>query len=294
MATINLSKRLESAEATGDAKLINLSKTAAINLSKKGIELHTAKVAMIMDISGSMDWLFSNGTVMDVSYNALSQGVVFDDDGMIDVFTFGQTAQYEGEFGVADLDKFRNKVTQLKHKLQPDTDYALALKSLADHYKGNTGGLPVYVNFITDGDCNSVERAMQALRELAKQKIYVQFIGIGKKDHFSMELIEKHLVQSVSAPATQSQPEPKKSKGFLSSLSNALFGSDESSSSATVTSNAAAHFNPQQFKSLAQIMDQGKRENLTHFSYFAVQDISRVKSELLFDLMTEKYFDWVK
>ena len=49
---------LEKSSQELDKVLVNLSKSRKVNLSK-----HVAKVALAMDYSSSMDWLYKNGSV---------------------------------------------------------------------------------------------------------------------------------------------------------------------------------------------------------------------------------------
>jgi hypothetical protein len=42
--------------------------------------------------------------------------------------------------------------------------------------------LPVYVIFITDGDCDDHSNSEKALKEASKHGIFFQFVGIGKEN----------------------------------------------------------------------------------------------------------------
>ena len=56
--TIDMSKSKENL----DKVLINMSKSSKVDMTK-----HTARVALAMDYSGSMNWLFNNGSVRKLS-----------------------------------------------------------------------------------------------------------------------------------------------------------------------------------------------------------------------------------
>lgn len=62
-AVIDMSKSAESLNKV----LIDMSKSSKIDMSK-----HTARVALALDYSGSMGWLFSDGSVQKNDYEALA------------------------------------------------------------------------------------------------------------------------------------------------------------------------------------------------------------------------------
>ncbi|WP_372630452.1 VWA domain-containing protein [Cohnella sp.] len=76
---------------------IDLAKKNFIELKKKandvasslGLGNQKAKVALALDISGSMASTFKNGTVQKVVEELLALGVKFDDNQAIDIFLLG-------------------------------------------------------------------------------------------------------------------------------------------------------------------------------------------------------------
>ena len=65
-------------------KLLSLAKSAAISLAKSNMATHKAKVALALDVSGSMSDLVNSGAVQRVCERALALGLNFDDDGEIE------------------------------------------------------------------------------------------------------------------------------------------------------------------------------------------------------------------
>ena len=63
--------------------LINMSKDSKIDMSK-----HTARVAMVMDYSGSMSHLFRNGAVQETITRLLPIALKFDDNGELESWIF--------------------------------------------------------------------------------------------------------------------------------------------------------------------------------------------------------------
>ena len=65
-----------------------LKKTAGVILEKKKLTNVTARVGLILDISGSMRTLYKNGTVQKVVERILAVASKFDDDGALDVWVY--------------------------------------------------------------------------------------------------------------------------------------------------------------------------------------------------------------
>ncbi|OWA34336.1 copine-1 [Saccharibacillus sp. O16] len=194
--SIDLQKRAEE-------NLINLSKKATISLSKKGLGSQRARVALALDISGSMTGLFSSGMVQAVCERTLGLGMNFDDNGAADVFLFGVQDYSIGEIGKENFYEFVNREIRPKYKLENGTNYAGVMQRIADHYypgalsvrKGLFGlgrgkvsvhtpppeEQPVYVIFVTDGNCFDADRAAELIRQTSHLGIFWQFVGVGRE-----------------------------------------------------------------------------------------------------------------
>jgi stress response protein SCP2 len=90
---VRLEKKLSD---RGDTKLLSLTKKAAVSLEKKGLGEHTARVAICLDISGSMSPLYRSGKIQALAERVLALGMRFDDDGEIDCFLFGKDGYAPG------------------------------------------------------------------------------------------------------------------------------------------------------------------------------------------------------
>lgn len=175
-------------------ELLSLVKTSQINLDKRKLSNHRARVALMLDISGSMQGLYNSGKVHELVKRVLPLGLQFDDDGQIDVFAFGSNAQEIGEYG---LSNYKECVPDILRKTRfSGTRYDKALELLLSRYKGST--MPVYVMFVTDGETENKSESERLVRELSKEQIFLQFIGLGED----------------ITPDTQ----PKKAKGFFGRL----------------------------------------------------------------------------
>lgn len=82
-STINLEKRIAEVQSRAP-DMVSLVKSVGLTLEKKGVSIPKAKVALVLDISGSMSGLFRSAPVDALAQRALALGLTFDDDGEID------------------------------------------------------------------------------------------------------------------------------------------------------------------------------------------------------------------
>lgn len=178
--TIDLRKKRLIDLEKKDPKLVSLAKKATISLEKKGVDQQRAKVALLLDISGSMAGLFKSGAIDRLVQRILALGLSMDDDGDIDVFLFGRHAH---DYGSVNANSYQTFVTdmQRKHSLEYATMYGEAMKMVRRHYQGQPdwGDLPVYVMFVTDGGTQDVRVSETQIKEASGEPIFWQFMAIG-------------------------------------------------------------------------------------------------------------------
>lgn len=63
-------------------------KSLKIVLEEKQLTTVTARVGLVLDITGSMRTLYKNGTVQKVVERILAVAAEFDDDGMLDIWVY--------------------------------------------------------------------------------------------------------------------------------------------------------------------------------------------------------------
>lgn len=150
-------------------------------IDNKGLFAQTARVALVLDISGSMDSLYRNGLVQTLCERALPLGIKFDDNKAIDVFLFSDGSRHRdlGELTEGNFDGYVDNVILKKHNdLWGGTEYAPVMNSIIDKYT-KTKGAPAYIMFVTDGDNSDHSAAEKAIRRASEFGIFWQFIGIG-------------------------------------------------------------------------------------------------------------------
>lgn len=203
---------LDKVESTAPG-LVSLAKTAKVSLEKRNLFGTRAKVAVVMDYSGSMSREYSSGRVQNLTERILALATQLDDDGSIDFFVFDSSAAHLGE---VPLDNYAGAVTRLTQgRHMGTTDYAGAFRVVRDHFgfappklvsqttekKGLFGrkkkvegavdvalpdnlrpaNEPVFAIFLTDGAPNSKPQAVQALIEVSTAPIFWKFLSIGSE-----------------------------------------------------------------------------------------------------------------
>ena len=266
---INMSKgvRLDKQLAGKPPQMVNLVKKAGISLEKKGLSEHRARVALCLDISGSMHQLYKSGKVQALCERVLGMAVQFDDDGACDVFTFGTGGYDEGPL---DLQNYKGWIQQLLNRrgLEGGTNYNKAMQAVRRHYFPDAGGgqrnsphaekLPVYVMFVTDGQTTDQHGTKQQVEWSAYEPLFWQFMAIGRS--------------SRNVTAQGAPPAKKKKGGFGARLASALGGD---------------------FQFLEELDNMSSRY-IDNADFFSVADPADISDEQLYDLMMNEYPTWLQ
>jgi stress response protein SCP2 len=248
---IELEKKLEKQAP----KLLNLSKKAKISLEKVGLQNHDAKVALCLDISGSMSSLYTKGKIQEFAERILALATRFDDDGAIDIFLFGQNAHNIGELSVDNFHGFISRMN-VKYPLEGGTYYSKAMKMVREHYFKQAivrkmpfpQTVPVYVMFITDGATSDEDKTRAQLKDSSYEPIFWQFMAIGK---------------------SKKDRKKRKELGFLQRIVRTNF-------------------------TFLEELDEMEGRFIDNASFFSVEDPAQIADDELYDLLLEEYPSWVK
>jgi hypothetical protein len=180
---INMEKNL----AVQAPALLSLTKTAAVSLEKRGLGEHTARVALCLDISGSMSQLYRNGKIQQLAERILALALRFDDDGEVDVFLFGEKGHAADSMNLGNYQGYID-ATLHRHHLEGGTRYARAMSLIRQHYFGSSeqrqtpllDQLPVYVMFVTDGRTMDEADTRTQVRSSSFEPLFWQFMAIGR------------------------------------------------------------------------------------------------------------------
>lgn len=270
--SISMSKavRLDKQLAGQPPQMVDLVKKAGISLEKKGLSQERARVALCLDISGSMYKLYQEGKVQALCERVLGMAVQFDDDGACDVFTFGTGGYDEGPL---DLANYQGWIAELlaKRKLEGGTNYNKAMQAVRQHYFPDGGGgprnsprpdtLPVYVMFVTDGQTTDQAGTKKQVEWSSYEPMFWQFMAIGQSS------------RNVTAQGAPPMSKKKQKRGgFSARLASMLTGD---------------------FQFLEELDDMPGRF-VDNADFFSVADPADLSDEQLYDLMMNEYPGWLK
>ncbi|WP_282173075.1 vWA domain-containing protein [Cytobacillus firmus] len=166
-----------------------LKKSAGIVLEKKKLTNVTARVGLVLDISGSMRKLYKNGTVQRVVERILAVASQFDDDGALDVWV------YDNEFSrlkpVTEHD-FEGYVDQyilnndLIHKFGRNDEPPVMEDVIKKYTSEDPSKDPAFIVFINDGGCKRTIK--KPVVSSSGKPLFWQFVGIGESN---FEVLEK-------------------------------------------------------------------------------------------------------
>ncbi len=193
--TIELKKRLslEKAQKTGNASIIDLTKKSLVTLEKKNLLGVRARVALVLDASGSMNWQYNNGDVQRVVNRLMPLAINFDDDGSFECWAFAQHTTRLDEVTLQNVNDFV-KTTKGGHKNWQVgariNEEIPAITAVIDHYQNIKDNLPTYVLFISDGGVGSSRKMQEILTQASSLPIFWQFVGIGGQNYGVLEKLD--------------------------------------------------------------------------------------------------------
>lgn len=164
-----------------DPKLVSLAKAAGVSLAKRAADRRSAKVWLILDVSGSMRGLFGSGAVDRLVQRALAYALNLDDDGEIGCILFDHQARPFGTLNAGNYRDFAATVAA-RRDIWGRTDYGRAmalLRSIAAS-EADFGTVPLFVMFVTDGGTENRGLAETQIREASAEPIFWKFMAIGE------------------------------------------------------------------------------------------------------------------
>lgn len=224
-AKVSLEKRFEQKAP----QLVSLAKIAGVSLAKNQLERVRAKVAFVIDASGSMKQQYECGQVQEVVNRVFPLGVHFDDDEALETWAFGNKSK---QLSNVTFGNFKDYVTQeaggwfqwMMDVQSNDNNEPVVIRQVIEHFSGlappgpdadNKGffGLkkvfpkgfapaitaraPVFVLFISDGGVSHNSEIQFLIRWASTLPIFWQFIGIGGSSYGALakldELSRRHI-----------------------------------------------------------------------------------------------------
>ncbi|MBQ8904818.1 MAG: VWA domain-containing protein [Ruminococcus sp.] len=181
---ISLEKKL-----SAEPKLISLAKPIQIVLEKKKLNDTTARVALVLDMSGSMMQRYKDGTVQSIVKKMLPLAVQFDNDGSLDFWLYGSLPR---RMPAVTMKNFEFAVPMPFEQTMFDLGYGNnepdVMRQVIDEYRNSD--LPAYVIFITDGDIKLERDIKNLLTDSSRLPIFWQFVGVGGKNYGVLQRLD--------------------------------------------------------------------------------------------------------
>lgn len=158
-------------------------KLVQITLEKKKLIGVTARVGIVLDITGSMRSLYANGTVQEVVERILAVACKFDDNQSLDVWVYDTEFSRlppvtERELGSYVFTHIMNNNTI--HKFGRNNEPPVMEDVIKKYTEEEPDSTPVFIIFINDGGV--VKLTKKVIMAASVQPIFWQFVGIGNSD----------------------------------------------------------------------------------------------------------------
>ena len=163
--------------------LVNLSKKLAVSLQKKGLSDIVARVALVLDASGSMTAQYQKGAVQAVVDRIATLAMRLDDDGALDCWGFASRHQKLPEVTLDNVQGYIQRATDKSSmmsiigKLGFSNNEPPVMREILNFYRKSE--LPAFVVFISDGGVGSGDDIKKVLIEASRFPIFWQFVGLG-------------------------------------------------------------------------------------------------------------------
>lgn len=191
LKTVSLAKKLEEKAP----RLVCLAKTIEVNLQKHKLETVKAKVAFVLDASGSMSNQFSRGNVQAVLDRIAALATQFDDDGNMELWGFASRHKKYEDVTLDNLDNYIEKIKggkggwfDILPGLGCENNEPPVMKEVLDTFHGSTE--PVIIYFITDGGIYKDKDITKLIVESANRPIYWKFVGLGGSNYGVLDRLD--------------------------------------------------------------------------------------------------------
>ncbi|MHA3056034.1 tellurium resistance protein [Acinetobacter sp. ANC 4633] len=195
ISAVDLRKKIILDKVQADAPhLLNLTKKSLISLEKNQLIGVRARVALVLDYSGSMLGQYRRGDVQKVLNRVMPLAVNFDDDANFECWAFAERPLRLSDVSLHNLPDFINCEQGGYKKWQAgaciNNEPAVIQEVVQYFLKEQPDDLPVYIVFISDGGVGSATQIKRLLRENSNQPIFWQFIGIGGRGYGILEQLD--------------------------------------------------------------------------------------------------------
>ena len=174
--------------------LVDITKKSLIRLEKNNLLDIKARVALVLDYSGSMSQQYKSGEVQQVLNRIMPLALNFDDDGSFECWAFAEKALRLNDVSLDNLNSYIASEQGGYKKWNAGAGYnnepAVLEEVLRYFNKESPSDLPVYIVFISDGGVSEARKIKKILQEASSQPIFWQFVGIGGRNYGVLEKLD--------------------------------------------------------------------------------------------------------
>lgn len=171
--------------------LLDLRKTTVANICESIPDLQNmrARVALVLDYSGSMEEMFEDGTVQAAIERIMPIASQFDDDGELDLWIFSNGFN---RLESVNMNNFYGMAKKIYDEYSMGgTNYCPVMRDVVRKYtEEDRSYLPAYVFFLTDGDNFDKFETELLIKNNCEQPVFWQFIGLGTDDMSFLETLD--------------------------------------------------------------------------------------------------------
>ncbi|MEI7795389.1 MAG: VWA domain-containing protein [Methylococcaceae bacterium] len=193
---LSLEKKLEK-EAP---QLLSLAKKLSVSLEKKHLQDVIARVALVMDASGSMKKSYRNGTVQSVMDRIVIIAARMDNDETLETWFYATTHEKSPDILIKNVEGYlkmciENGLFPTDKRLGGRNNEPPVMQEIFERYKSSK--LPVLIIFITDGGISEAKKIKQILTDSADYPIFWQFVGVAGSGYGVLQELDKMKGRSV-------------------------------------------------------------------------------------------------
>lgn len=176
-------------------KIDILKKKVAVSLEKHKLTKEKARVAVVIDASGSMSMLYSKGTVQRAFEKVLAIAACMDDDGVLDVWFFGDKFIRAPRVKESEYEDYVKQVypkPRIFGGVGAGNNEPRVMADVIQKFtvEEPSKELPTYVIFFSDGGVYAENKISDLLMESSKENIFWQFVGIGTAKYGVLERLD--------------------------------------------------------------------------------------------------------
>lgn len=196
--------KLQPIDITKKADINLLKAKVDIILTKKGINNVVARVALVLDISGSMLNQYTSGAVQAFLERIVPVANRLDDDKTLEVWFFGSTFKRTTSVRETNVDNYIQekcggikrtllllKTPSLMKELGFGNNEDFVIQDVIKKYtQEKPSKLPTLIVFLSDGGVTNEQGIKKAVMDAAKYPIFWQFVGLAGSNYGILEKLD--------------------------------------------------------------------------------------------------------